>query len=263
MLGNRYSQHSFAQIPDVKMARSMFDRSSAAKDTLQFDYLNPILVDEVIPGDTINLSLSVFARLATQKVPIMDNMMIDFFFFFVPCRLVWDNWEKFNGAQDNPGDSTDYVIPTIPSPTTPGLTVGSIYDKFGLPTGVAASFDFNALPFRAYNLIWNEWFRDQNLQNSVTVPTDDGPDAISDYTLLKRGKRHDYFTSCLPWPQKGAAVDIPLGSTAPVVGTGGATNLRGIGSGVTATPTFNGGTGAVTLAGLTNGENIGFPTKRS
>jgi len=220
MLGNRNSQHSFAQIPDVHIQRSQFDRSFAVKDTFDFDYLIPVFVDEILPGDTCNVTVNTFARLATQKVPIMDNMYVDYFFFFVPNRLLWDNWEKFNGAQDNPGDSTSYVLPTM-SFTAGNPDVGTIYDKFGLPTDVPNGWDLkNTLPLRAYNLIWNQWFRDENLQNSVIKNMDDGPDATTDYALLKRGKRHDYFTSCLPTPQKGASVNLPLGTVAPVVSTG-------------------------------------------
>ena len=132
---------------------------------------------------------------------------------------MWNNWQKFNGEQTDPDDSTDFLIPQMVSTATTGYLQGSLHDYFGLPTEIPG-YTHMSLPHRGYNLIYNEWFRDQNLQDSVTVDLDDGPDLPADYVLLRRGKRHDYFTSCLPWPQKGPSVDLPLGTTAPVVSTG-------------------------------------------
>jgi hypothetical protein len=172
------------------------------------------MVEETLPGDTFNVNMTAFARMATPIFPIMDNVYMDTHFFAVPVRLIWDNWKKFNGEQVDPGDSIDYTVPTMTAPGA-GYSNQTLHDYFGIPT-LVGNLEHNSLWHRAYNLIYNEWFRDQNLQDSVIVDKGDGPDTYTNYTLLKRGKRHDYFTSCLPWPQKGDAVNLPLGTTAQI-----------------------------------------------
>lgn len=238
----RVRGHRFSDAPAIYMRRTKFDRSHVYKTTFDAGKLIPVFVDEVLPGDTTRMSVNYFARLATPIKPIMDNIYLDWFFFFVPNRLVWEHWQNFCFEQEDPDDSTDYVIPTVSSTgNADNNYVGSLWDYFGLPVNTSNNITgISALPFRAVYLIWNEWFRDENLQKSVKIQKGDpneildsvrasdqpswlfssGTTIVSGYACPPRGKRHDYFTSALPWTQKGPGVNISLTGDAPVFGDG-------------------------------------------
>ena len=219
-------KHNFGRTAQANIPRSAFDRSHGVKTTIfNPGQLVPIFIDEVLPGDTFNLRTSAFGRMSTPLYPLMDNQFVETFYFFVPNRLVWDNWEKFMGEKDNPDDTTDFQVPWTTSPASTGYAEHSFYDHIGIPPGIGG-IGHSALPRRAYNLIWNDWFRAEFIQDSLPVSKGDGPDAPEE-TVVLRGKRHDYFTSCLPWPQAGDPVEIPITGNAPVISdqTGADTDL--------------------------------------
>lgn len=228
----------FGMVPRSNVPRSAFDMQHTHKTTFDSGYLIPVLVQEILPGDSLRLRMSAFARLATPLVPVMDNMWLESFFFFVPYRLLWTNWENFMGEKVTPTDVTEYLTPQYPAPGVLGAGVGSLADYFGCAGihSAAAFTNVSAFPFRAYNLIYNEFFRDQELQTPIPFDTDDGPDNTLDYIIRRRGKRHDYFTSARPWPQATASLTgfqntglNPLGPGANFTFPAGAAPVSGLG----------------------------------
>lgn len=213
--------HSFSHVPAAEIQRSRFDRSHGYKTTFDAGRLIPFFVDEALPGDTLNLRASGFARMTTPIFPIMDNLFLDTHWFSIPVRQIWNNWIYFMGEVEDPQapPPPDFLVPEVSLGATQ-LTAGSIGDYMGLPIG-KDNLKVSALFHRAYRWVWNEWFRDQNLQNPLPLDKGDGPDGpVDTYETLcaVRGKRHDYFTSCLPFAQKGPDVTIGLAGFAPVVG---------------------------------------------
>lgn len=254
--------NQFNNIAPQAIPRSSFKRDFTRRSTFNQDYLIPVFVDEILPGDDVHLKMNAFVRMATPIKPLMDNLYLDTFWFFVPNRLVWTNWEKFQGEQINPGDSVAYTIPKLDKTKAPisttGFTVESIYDYFGLPISVTNLDNISALFNRGYDQIWTDWFRDENLQNSIVPPSGDGPDDPAIYTLRKRNKRKDYLTSCLPWPQKGTPVSLPLGGTAPVSinnSTNYLTTIQNVSNSLTSTMTVQNTNMTVGMSN-TNGQQL-------
>lgn len=227
----RNTQAHFATNPtNIDISRSKFTRPSQHKTTFNTGDIVPIYIDEILPGDTAVMDMSAIIRMSTPIYPVMDNAFCDIYFFFVPNRLVWEHWREFNGQNNTTfwEQPTEYEVPQITSPTG-GWAKGTIADYMGIPTKTE-NLSINAMPFRAYCLIYNEWFRDENLKQPANVNTDDtnqvgtnGTNYITDAQLggmpCKAAKYPDYFTTALPEPQKGPDVLLPLGQSAPVTGT--------------------------------------------
>jgi len=213
----RSTRNRFAEEPSVRIGRSQFDWSKNRKTSFLAGYLTPIYVEEIMPGTTLTLSTTGFARIFSPlDAPVMDNIEVQTYFFFVPCRLVWDNWKYFMGEHDDAGaQDTDYTVPVLATGLTvdhgDDTTVHGLAAYFGLPDGMtSATTAPNALPFRGYNLIYNQWFRDENLIDELIVTKGNGPDTLTNYAVRKGAKKHDYFTSALPYLQKGDAQSVAL-----------------------------------------------------
>lgn len=234
-MANRNSESRFAQVPRAEIRRARFKRDFSNITTINEGDLVPLYVDEVLPGDTISCDMNGLIRMSTPLYPVMDNCYLDTYAFFVPCRLLWEHWENLMGQNDSTywAEKTEYSVPQTTAPSG-GWSVGTIADYMGIPTQVA-NLKVNSMPFRAYARIWNEWFRDENLQQPVVQDIDDAnntgsntgnqlTDAQNGGLPLKVAKYHDYFTSCLPEPQKGETASIPIDLSnivAPVVTNAG------------------------------------------
>lgn len=234
---NRNNERHFNQIPEMKASRTRFNRNQTILTTFDSGKLIPFYVDEVLPGDTFNVDTSAIIRMSTPKYPVMDDAFVDFYYFYCPNRILWDNFKHFMGeVEETPWmPKKEYAVPQIKIKGTdeaPKPNERSILDYMGVPTKIKKEFSINALPVRAYVKIWNEFFRDENVDNVAVIRTDDvnvdyefgkengvqeaENNAYKGGNLLPVNKFHDYFTSCLPYPQRGPAVAMPMTGNAPV-----------------------------------------------